>query len=144
MLRGCWLVPLVLGVEAGEAEAVAARRVGLGVDGVKGPEEAVAWDMVVRVVEIPIRITLPREQVEEEETVLAVVLKADPVPVPALAVATVLVRVARRQPLVAVVMPTLMVRVGGVVVAVGAWWGGGGLGGGRGGPARRRSRRRSS
>ncbi|XBI89903.1 hypothetical protein VPH35_027647 [Triticum aestivum] len=115
MLRGCWLVPLVLGVEAGEAEAVAARRVGLGVDGVKGPEEAVAWDMVVRVVEIPIRITLPREQVEEEETVLAVVLKAGPGLVPALVVETVSVRVDRHQPLVAMGTPMLMVRVGAVV-----------------------------
>ncbi|XBI89902.1 hypothetical protein VPH35_027646 [Triticum aestivum] len=118
MLRGCWLAPPVLEAEAGEEEAVAARRVGVGVDGATGPEEVVAWDMA-RMVEMPVTsITSPRELVEEGETVLAVVLKADPVPVPALAVATVLVRVARRQPLVAVVMPTLMVRVGEVVQVV--------------------------
>lgn len=118
MLRGCWLAPPVLEVEAGEAEAVAARQVGLGVDGAMGSEEVVAWDLA-RILEIPVTsITLPRELVEEGETVLVVVLKADPDPVPAPAVATVLVRVARHQPLVAVVTPTLMVRVGAVVEVV--------------------------
>ncbi|XBI89899.1 hypothetical protein VPH35_027643 [Triticum aestivum] len=118
MLQGCWLAPQVLEVEAGEAEVVAARREGVAVDGGMGLEEVVAWDMA-RTVEIPVTsITLPRDLVEEGGMVLAVVLKADPDPVPALAVATVLVRVAQRQPLVAMGMPVLMVRVGAVVEVV--------------------------
>ncbi|KAI5008245.1 hypothetical protein ZWY2020_009293 [Hordeum vulgare] len=117
MLRGCWPAPRVPEVEAVEAGAVAARRVGVGEDGAMGPEEVVAWDLA-RVLEIPVtRITLPRELVEEGETVLAVVLKVDPDPDPVLVVEMVLVRVARHQPLL-MVTPTLMVRVGAVVEVV--------------------------
>ncbi|XBJ16299.1 hypothetical protein VPH35_007965 [Triticum aestivum] len=112
MLQGCSLAPPVLQVVevAGEVEAVA---VGLvGVDGVEGLDQVGAQD-IVKAVGIGVTSgTSPGELVEEEELGVAedqmvdTGLASDPDTAPAA------VRVAPRQPLVAMDMLMLMVRVG--------------------------------
>jgi hypothetical protein len=90
-------------------EAVVVDRVRL--DGVQEAEKVVPQDMVKTMDIQVIRITMPRQLVEEEEKVLVVVQRVELDRVPGLAMALALVRVVPHQHLAGMGLPMLLVTV---------------------------------
>jgi hypothetical protein len=90
-------------------EAAVVDRVRL--DGVQEAEKVVPQDMVKTMDIQVIRITMPRQLVEEEEKVLVVVQRVELDRVPGLAMALALVRVVPHQHLAGMGLPMLLVMV---------------------------------